>query len=84
MARLEDKIRILCAAAVVSKDDNELRSLLDELRDALHQHIERLRDRLIAYPFVRERRERNGVSPSNVLTVQEVSPDQQPKARRNS
>jgi hypothetical protein len=63
MPRLEDKIRNLCARALVTRDDKELKSQLDELRDALHQHIERLRGRLFAYPFVLERRKQDGTPP---------------------
>jgi hypothetical protein len=58
MRRVEDKIRSLCTQVLTTKDDAELRSKLVELRDALHQHIERLRGRLFEYPVVLERRER--------------------------
>ena len=34
--------------------DQELRPILVELRDALHQHIEHLRTRFTDYPFVVE------------------------------
>jgi hypothetical protein len=58
---MEDRIRRLCAQLLAAKDDEEkLRPLLVELRDALHQHIERLRARFAAYPFVIERRLQNG------------------------
>jgi hypothetical protein len=61
MIRMEDKIRRLCTQLLAAKDDEEeFRSILVELRDALHQHIERLRARFATYPFVVERRMRNG------------------------
>jgi hypothetical protein len=59
MLRMEDRIRRLCAELLAAKSDEEAKSILVELRDALHVHIERLRDRFGAYPFLVERRARN-------------------------
>ena len=57
MLRMEDKIRRLCTQLLAAKDDEEeFRSILVELRNALHQNIERLRARFAAYPFIVERR----------------------------
>jgi hypothetical protein len=41
--RLEDRIRELCARAVVTSDLDELDTILKQLRPALRQHIELLR-----------------------------------------
>jgi len=51
---MEDKIRSLCTQILATKDDDKLRPILVELRDALHQHIQRLRGRLREYPIVLE------------------------------
>jgi hypothetical protein len=59
--RVEDKIRSLSAQLLAVEEDKELRPMLAELRDALRQHIERLRVRLSNYPIVVERRDRNGI-----------------------
>lgn len=56
--RTEDRIRYLCEHAVVEKDPAKLRRTLIELRDAIHQHIGRLRTKLAEYPVLEERRER--------------------------
>lgn len=42
MRRLEDRIRVLCAKAVSEKGE-EWRPLLEELKTALHEHSERMR-----------------------------------------
>jgi len=42
MRRLEDRIRVLCARAVAEKSD-EWKPLLEELKTALHEHSERMR-----------------------------------------
>ncbi|MFZ0799031.1 MAG: hypothetical protein WCA13_12480 [Terriglobales bacterium] len=53
---MEDKIRSLCAQILTEQDDDEVFSLLAELRDALHERIQRLRVELAGYPVVNERR----------------------------
>jgi DNA-binding NarL/FixJ family response regulator len=60
--RAEDRIRELCVQVITTDDDAVLESKLTELRDALHQHVEQFRARLIEYPSISERRLRNGVS----------------------
>jgi hypothetical protein len=42
LRRLEDRIRYLCWKALTARDD-ELGSLFSELRSALHEHANRLR-----------------------------------------
>jgi hypothetical protein len=59
MLRMEDRIRKLCAELLAKKDDEEVTPILVELREALHVHIERMRERFSAYPFLVERRARN-------------------------
>jgi hypothetical protein len=61
MRRVEDKIRSLSAQLLSVEEEKELSPMLVELRDALHQHIERLRARLADYPIVVERRDRSGI-----------------------
>ncbi|HEY3974948.1 MAG TPA: hypothetical protein VGM18_18220 [Candidatus Sulfotelmatobacter sp.] len=56
MLRMEDKIRKLCAELLATTEDEEVRPILVELRDALHEHVERLRERFASYPFFVERR----------------------------
>ena len=56
--RMEDKIRQLCEQAVAEKDPAKLRRTLIDLRDALHQHIGRIRTKLVDYPVALERRNR--------------------------
>ena len=72
MRRMEDKIRRLCTQILATDKDEELRPMLVELRDALHRHIEGIRARLGNYPFVVERRVRNGDSPLRTATQQEA------------
>jgi hypothetical protein len=62
MRRIEDTIRSLCTRLQAAKEDSEFAPLLIELRDALHQHIEKIRRTLNAYPFVVERRARDGIA----------------------
>jgi hypothetical protein len=82
MPRLEDKIRSLCTKVLDASDDEELGPLLDELRGALHQHIERLRGRLRVYPFVLERRARHQVPPPDLPLRKMPRTDQPPQTRR--
>ncbi len=58
MPRVEDKIRSLCSELLASSDDEELGRIVIELRQALHRHIEWLRQRYGSYPFFVERRAR--------------------------
>jgi hypothetical protein len=76
MRRTEDKVRSLCTQILAVKDD-ELRPILVELRDALHQHVERLRGRLLEYPIALERRDsaagyatpENAIETSSTITT---------------
>lgn len=63
MPRMEDRIRKLCSELLAKKGDEEFRPIIAELRDALHQHVERLRERFGAYPMFVERRAHNDISP---------------------
>jgi len=63
MPRVEDKIRELCAQVLATEDEDELRAMLIELRNALRQHIQHLRSRFANYPFLVERRVRDVILP---------------------
>jgi len=63
MPRTEDRIRRLCSELLAKRGNEEFGPILLELRDALHQHIERLRTRFGSYPWLVERRVRNDISP---------------------
>jgi hypothetical protein len=78
MRRVEDKIRRLSAQLLAVEEDEELTPVLVELREALHQHIQRLRARLASYPIVVERRVRNGVPPSAITTTQNPTDKSRP------
>ncbi len=56
-SRLEDRIRELCSRALATSDSPELTNLVKELRAALHEHTERLRQRL-QFPIPPDRRTR--------------------------
>lgn len=45
---LEEKIRDLCQQAVRAGDEQDALLILEELRIALHMHIEEVRDKMIA------------------------------------
>jgi hypothetical protein len=68
---MEDYIRTLCTRLLATTDDQEVRPILLELGDALHQHIESLRERLADYPFIPERRV-NSIPPSNILPPEDA------------
>jgi cell fate (sporulation/competence/biofilm development) regulator YmcA (YheA/YmcA/DUF963 family) len=53
---MEDKIRELCEQAVKERDSAKAEALLHQLREAIHEHIEKLRGRIATYPAVQERR----------------------------
>lgn len=54
--RLEDRIRDLCAKAIVTTEPAELSAVLEELTNALHLQVERLRKQAFGTPFPAERR----------------------------
>jgi hypothetical protein len=58
LRRMEDKIQSLCARILAGNDDDEQLSLIVELREALRQHVQRLRTKLSDYPLTGERRTR--------------------------
>lgn len=62
MRRSEDKIRELSNQLFATGDNTEHSSILAELQDALHSHIQQLRERVADYPVL-ERRVRNQVRP---------------------
>ncbi len=62
---MEDRIRRLCSELLAKRDDEEVGPILAELRHALHQHIERLRERFGVYPLLVERRTRNDIPQMN-------------------
>ena len=41
--RLEDRVRELCSRAVLARSEDELHTILQDLRAALHEHRNRLR-----------------------------------------
>jgi hypothetical protein len=73
MRRVEDKIRRLSEQILAAEEDKELGPMLVELREALHQYIQRLRTRLADYQIVVERRVRNGIPPSGIITSQDAA-----------
>lgn len=46
--KFEERVTVLCAQALASEDDAEVRTILSELRLILHQHIEQLRSGVVA------------------------------------
>ena len=68
--RVEDKIRKLCAQVLATEDEDELRSMLVELQNALRQHIQHLRSRFANYPFLVERRVRDVILPPSTSAAQ--------------
>jgi hypothetical protein len=76
MLRMEDKIRRLCLELLAKKGDEEVGPILVELREALHLHIERMRERFGAYPFLVERRTRNYSPPVNKQDDKEDEPNE--------
>jgi hypothetical protein len=67
MRRVEDRIRKLCSQLLNSNDDSEMKPIVVELREVLHQHINHLRVHLSDYPRVVERRSRNAPPPDVVV-----------------
>ena len=65
MPRLEDRIRRLCSEVLAKKGDEEFGPIIVELREALHQHIESLREHFGGYPVLVERRARKDIPPLN-------------------
>jgi hypothetical protein len=78
MRRVEDKIRRLSEQLLAADEDEELGPIMVELREALHQHIERLRANLAGYPIVIERRVRNGIPPPVMTAPQNAANKNRP------
>jgi len=78
MRRVEDKIRRLSEQLLAAEEDKEFGPMLVELREALHQYIQRLRTRLADYPIIVERRVRNGIPPSGMTTLQDAADKNRP------
>jgi len=78
LLRIEDRIRRLCSELLAAEGDEEVRRIIVELREALRLHIERMRERFGAYPFLLERRARNDTWPvseqSEEDTARKTSP----------
>ncbi|MGA8622016.1 MAG: hypothetical protein WB660_26285 [Candidatus Sulfotelmatobacter sp.] len=75
---MEDKIRRLCSQLLAKRRDEEFGPLIVELRVALHQHIERLRERFGAYPYFVERRIRSDISPPDKRNQDGAAKDTSP------
>ena len=66
--RIEDEIRSLCKQLLAGKDPDEQQiEKLIELRAAIRLHIERLRARVVDYPFLLERRQRAAIPPAESI-----------------
>jgi hypothetical protein len=52
MVTLGRRIHELCIQAINAKDANDLRPIISELRDTLHEHNDDLRLILAQYPFL--------------------------------
>jgi hypothetical protein len=64
--RIEDEIRSLCKQLLAGKDPDEQQiEKLIALRAALRLHIERLRARVVDYPFLLERRQQAAIPPDS-------------------
>ena len=60
--RLDDHIQQLCLQLVATDDEEEVRRLCSELKQAINEHVGRMRERLKSYPndtFDQERRSKN-------------------------
>jgi 3-phenylpropionate/cinnamic acid dioxygenase small subunit len=55
--RLEDRIRRLSAQVVSATDPSEMNTISQQLKDALHEHVERLRSKLTGGTLLHERRQ---------------------------
>ncbi|HZR58284.1 MAG TPA: hypothetical protein VFA74_15525 [Terriglobales bacterium] len=53
--RMENHIQELCAKAISAKEDAEMEQAIKELRAALSEHIQRLREQVNAIPIPERR-----------------------------
>jgi hypothetical protein len=79
--RVEDRIRKLCSELLATSGEEELGRILVELREALHEHIERLRKRCGAYPFLVERRARHDQAPPSNQAAEKAVEETSSKER---
>jgi hypothetical protein len=79
MLRMEDRIRRLCSELLVTKGDEEVRPIIVALRDALRLHVEHMRERFCAYPYLVERRARNDTSPVNEQQQEDTATKPSPR-----
>jgi hypothetical protein len=49
---LETRIRFLCALLLAAEDSDSVQAIAAELQAALHDHIERIRDKPIVLPSI--------------------------------
>lgn len=54
--RLEDRIHTLLKKAIATTDPEELESVIEQLRSALNEHIQRLREMAAGKPDTQRRR----------------------------
>jgi hypothetical protein len=72
--RMEDRIRKLSGELVAEQDPTKVRDLSTQLRVALHDYIESLRAKVMAYPVVDERRLGNSIpAPGISLTKDQAA-----------
>ena len=72
----------MCSELLATKDDEEVWRIVVELREALRLHIERMRERFGAYPFLVERRARNDTSPVNEKSQEDATKKTSPRGAR--
>jgi len=65
MTRKEDRILRLCSELLAKRSDEDFGPLIVELRDALHEHIENLRESLGSYPLLVDGRAKNDIRAPN-------------------
>ena len=49
----QHRIKELCAALLITKDDVELHKISEELQAAIHEHVEVIRRKLLEVPAAR-------------------------------
>lgn len=60
--RIEDRIRSVCAQILAGNDGEDITPLIVELRQALHEYVQRLRNKVAESPVTIERRNRSDKS----------------------
>jgi hypothetical protein len=82
LRRIEDDIRSLCARLLRTSNDREVRSILIELRAALHTHVDRLRSRIAERPLAVERR-RSRMSEPPAESIEKKATAREPETAGN-